>query len=290
MHVLVKATISECKSLRGIRAAVYMMAQRHGGRYNSSPERTICYLQNDLEIAVAFPECRRADAERFLSSLDLWYLDSPLLGLDGKVIVERNMPVVLIRESRMIMLSDYVAAESESPLQSLADFKAAPASDSSAASDVSVGNTLCLFQSLEKPECFRVVNAYKMHLKDRAKFSDLRQTESNILVGSWTPCHQFLDGLNTADNLPQMTVGFLREGDDERVGNPPQKRSRIDVVIEFRSEAAEREMAGRFKDGSRRVGDLKWESFVHVEDKGIFMECLKWKYNDTKRRWQDMDD
>ena len=203
-HFLVKAKIAGCKKLLGIRPAVYMMAQKHCGRYCESKEKTFFYDQDDLEIAVAFGMDRQADAEKFRNTLDLWYVENPMLGLQGRITVEVEMPVVELTDIIQVFLSDYVAADTDSPMDSLANFKAAPASDSSA-SEVSVSNPLLPFQSLEKVECFGVLNAYKMHLKDKARFPSLAQKESNILLGSWH-CHQYFDGLHTIDGLPQMAV------------------------------------------------------------------------------------
>lgn len=286
-HFLVKARIAGCKKLLGIRPAVYMMAQKHCGRYNESKEKTIFYVGDDLEIAVAFGMDRQADAERFRNMLDLWHLETPLLGLQGRITVEVEMPVVELTNIILVFLSDYNAEDSDSPMVSLANFKAAPASDSSIASEISVNNPLVSFQSLEKVECFGVLNAYKMHLKDKANSKKLAGNENNILLGSWQ-CHQYLDGLHTADGLPQMAVGFLSADDCAKtVGG--QKRYRIDVTIEFRSDQAEEQMVGNLKDGSFKQEERKWKSFVHVQDKTTFIECLQWKYVKTKGEWASAD-
>ena len=57
-----------------------------------------------------------------------------------------------------------------------------------------------------------------------------------MLVGSWTPLRQFLDGLRTEDDLPQLAIKPLTKDEFEAVmvGGPPQKRQRVDLSLEFR--------------------------------------------------------
>jgi hypothetical protein len=30
-----------------------------------------------------------------------------------------------------------------------------------------------------------------------------------------------------------------------------------------------------------------WETLVYVQDKILFPECVEWKYQDTKKQWED---
>ena len=62
------------------------------------------------------------------------------------------------------------------------------------------------------------------------------------------------------------------------------------MTIEFRSDEAEKQMVSRLKDGSSKLGERKWTSFVHVQGQNHFIDCLNWKYDDTKSRWKAFDD
>ena len=62
----------------------------------------------------------------------------------------------------------------------------------------------------------------------------------------------------------------------------------MELEIEFRSEAAENVMAPLLKDGSERVCERKWKSFVHVLDGRVFRECVEWKYEDTLAKWREL--
>lgn len=133
------------------------------------------------------------------------------------------------------------------------------------------------FQSIEKPELFRRCMPYKLHLKSQAIFSNLATVESNMLVGSWTPLRQFLDGLRTEDDLPQLAIKPLTKDEFEAVmvGGPPQKRQRVDLSLEFRDAVAAEIMAKNLKVGSEKLSDTVWKTSVLVPNAAIFCDCLK---------------
>ena len=50
------------------------------------------------------------------------------------------------------------------------------------------------------------------------------------------------------------------------------------------------EMIGKLlKIGSERVAERQWKTFVHVTDPIVFCDCLKWKYDDTHKKWDEAD-
>mmetsp|Transcript_47005 Transcript_47005/g.112936 ORF Transcript_47005/g.112936 Transcript_47005/m.112936 type:complete len:301 (+) Transcript_47005:262-1164(+) len=286
-HLRVTARIAGAKQMQGIRAAAYMRAEEHCARYDGTKEQSFSYEGDDLHVSLLFLAEDRGSAERFQSSLSLWHMHNPLVGLEGKVFVTKLVEVVKRDTTERVFLQDYVAKDEESPMGSLADFKAAVSS----CPTISVGsdNELVQFQCLEKPECFASLDAYRLHIKDKAKFRDLRDNPNNLLAGSWTPFHQHLDGLNTPDNLPQVAVRFEKDQGEELVGNPPSKRRKVDIVLEFRDSASEEIMAPRLKNGSVKVADQIWRTFVHVLDADKFQECLEWKHQDTRRKWEQFN-
>jgi len=283
----VTARIVGAKQMQGIRAAAYMRAEEHCARYDSTKEQSFWYEGGDLHISVLFLAEDRGNAENFQSSLSLWHIHNPLVGLDGRVFVNEEIQVEKQDAIDRVFLNHYVGTDEESPMSSLADFKAAVSS----CPTVSVGseNELVQFQCLEKPECFASLDAYRLHIKDKAKFKNMRDNPNNLLAGSWTPFHQHLDGLNTPGNLPQVAIRFEKDQGEERVGNPPTKRHRVDIVLEFRDAASEEIMAPRLKNGSVKLRDHEWRTFVHVLDAQTFQDSLNWKHQDTKRKWDQFD-
>lgn len=191
----------------------------------------------------------------------------------------------------------YVAEDSESPMQSLDEFDAC---QSSIFSVVSISTPLAQFQSFEDMDTLRGFNTlrgfkpYICLIKPKAKFDNTKHEEYNKVAASW-PFHQMFDGLNTYDletgenNLPLVAIKPLKTSiREENVGEPPRKRKRVEVELEYRdSEFAQKIV---LKPGSTRISDVKWKSFVHVDDEKKFCECLEWKNDDTRRKWMQADE
>jgi len=186
-------------------------------------------------------------------------------------------------------VDDYDAAQYDPPLETLADVQVHDMSDRSDSnlSMVVSDSPLFLFQSIEKLSYFCSFGAYKCHLKSRKMFPELARNESNMMAGSWTPFHQALDGLLTPDGVPALVIEFDEIVCEEVVGvaAAAQRRFRVNLVVEFRTEDVENEMKHRFKEGTERLGDLRWRTFVHVQDAETFRECVEWKCCDTRGMW-----
>ena len=289
---MVKAKIANVKTHKGYRAAVYKMAQQHSGLYNPWDKTQTIHYRSDgdnLHIALLFEE--KSSAATFHTALSQWHLDNPLLALANTVSVDRLLVEMYVEKSELnpVLLSDYVGADTESPVQSLETFQGLPCSNISV---VSQGDPLAVFQSIEKAECFRSCKAYKMHLKSQSKYPDIAGDSNNMLVGSWTPLHQLFDGLNTIEEVPMVAIKPLVDVDFEEinVGIPPQKRYKVHLEIEFCDENSALEMENRFKDGSSKMSPTKWRSFVHVTNPVRFCTFLKFKYRATMITWKKFND
>lgn len=194
------------------------------------------------------------------------------------VSVEKELKVMYFEKCKLcrVFFSNYDLDGSDSLIQALGEFLGHP-SASSDVSDISSSDPMAQFQSIEKPELFRRCMPYKLHLKSQAIFSNLATVESNMLVGSWTPLRQFLDGLRTEDDLPQLAIKPLTKDEFEAVmvGGPPQKRQRVDLSLEFRDAVAAEIMAKNLKVGSEKLSDTVWKTSVLVPNAAIFCDCLK---------------
>ena len=74
------------------------------------------------------------------------------------------------------------------------------------------------------------------------------------------------------------------------VGEPPQKRQRVDLSLEFRDAVAAEIMAKNLKTGSEKLSDTVWKTSVLVPKAEIFCDCLKWKYEQTTTLWHESDE
>ena len=288
----ISAKYKDAKNCKGIRAAVYKYAQMHRAYYSPTDRsKSIWYDEGtDLNIELWFKE--ETKALGFGYSLALWHQENPFLVHGDDVTVEEGIKSMSVETDELspVLLTHYVAGDSESPIQSLAEFDA---SKSSTCSVVSSGTPLAQFQSLEDPDKFQDLNPYVCHIKPKARFEQLKDKEYNKIAASW-PFHQMFDGMCTVDlntgeqNLPLVAVMPLKtETKEEMIGEPATKRTRIGVELEFRNPHSANEIL--LKPGSTKISDTKWKTFVHVEDVDKFCECLEWKNKDTRKKWKQAD-
>ena len=298
-YLLVNARIEGAFNMQGIRAAVYKRAESYRAQYFGTKERTFYYDEHgNLVIQALFMPADRAGAENFQTALTQWYLENSLVGLEHRVHVEEDIQGVklsdIVRDSSTpailsrVFLHDYSGADSESPMSSLDQFRAlsiSSSSDTQAATD-----DILKYQSFESPECFQILGAYQMHIKDKAHCSQaLKNNSNNLIAGSWTPFHQFFDGLRIVDGIPKLAVKFLQITTEQIIVPGGSKRQRVDVALEFQDEEAAKIFVPRLKQGTKRDTNLSWHSFLHVENATIFQECLQWKYRDTTEKWKEFN-
>ena len=66
---------------------------------------------------------------------------------------------------------------------------------------------------------------------------------------------------------------------EEMVGNPPCKRKKVEVLVERCDNQTDEIIGKSLNVGSERVAE------IHATDPVVFCDCLKWKYNDTHKKW-----
>lgn len=285
----VNARYKDAKGYRGIRSAVYKYADEHRAYYSLDRSKSVWYHDNSPDLYIALFFRTIAEASDFHCFLRIWHQKNPLVVKSGDEEIE-NM-VVEIDELSRVLLCHCVAEDSESPMQSLNEFDAC---QSSIFSVVSISTPLAQFQSFEDMDTLRGFKPYICLIKPKAKFDNIKHEEYNKVAASW-PFHQMFDGLNTYDletgenNLPLVAIKPLKTSiREENVGEPPRKRKRVEVELEYRnSEFAQKNV---LKPGSTRISDVKWKTFVHVDDEKKFCECLEWKNDDTRRKWMQADE
>lgn len=229
----IEAVIRGAKAKRGVRASVYMLAEENRAWYcDSEPTSFWCpqlfvaavfhcsssnssYEGDDLHIRLNFVSIESALG--FSAALNLW----PMKGVDplclrSTIETCRNPKAVEVAElGNPVHLSDYKGADWDSPMQNLDEFRASVASLS--LQGIPPTDPLVIYQSFEKPEKFSTFCAYKLHIKDKARFPGLANNENNMLAGSWTPFHQAFDSLNTTEDVPVLAI---RPAQDAATADP----------------------------------------------------------------------
>jgi hypothetical protein len=291
----VKAKYIDAKDFIGIRAAVYKAAVNHNACYSPNRSKSIWYDDQSADLHISLLFDVKQNALSFRTYLEMWHLNNPLVVKPGVFSIEENVEVITVESDELswVLWSDYVSGDSDSPLQSLEDFPASHASLDSALTAISASDPLAQFQSIESKESFTFLKPYKCHIKDKAKCSEvLKDNPSNFITASST-FHRYFDGMQTVDPitaqpcLPLVAIRPLEVTSEEYVGELPIKRQKLEIEMQFRSEDVANTIS--FKDGSGKISNVVWKSFIHVEDGKKCQDCLKWKYKKTMTAWKEAD-
>lgn len=236
------------------------------------------YEGSDLTVKVYFKEER--DACDFQTKLNEWEIHKQLANLNG-VEIDPVTPAPVPRpiDLERIRMQDYEPRESESPCQTLDQLHpfrlSVPVTE-----PVEPGAQLAQYQSIDK--LVPHIDHYKCHLKDKAKFKHRQKNESNMVAASWS-FHQMMDGLHTTEGIPLVALSVKAVSEQRQ--SAYDNRYAVTLLLEFFYE----ELATVFsaKEGARKIDASSWETVVFVRDKVVFEECVKWKLNDTREKWQE---
>jgi hypothetical protein len=291
---IAKATIPGANKLKGVRAGVYERAEQcfafyppgaAGIAYADSPQASSSSASATpiLSLCVRLAFKSEQHAMQFQTTLSQWRFNFQSVDIE----LQEELEVVeSVEQLRRVFYSHYKPSDYDSPVQSLAELKS-PSSVASPPSELTLTDPLTEFQSIERPELFRLTKAYKMHLHDKAKGGGAN--DNNLLAGSWH-LHQYFDGLNTRVNMPLLAIRAQDHNEGEEQELRGRKRRKVGVGIEFYSTDAATAITPNLKEGSTAVSGTEWSSFVWVTDEKAFKRNLKRKYDATKKAWADYDD
>lgn len=273
----VRATIMGAICCAGARGNVYKLLERHHGGYSEAEGHGVTYSSNDLTIKAYFKSYEKAcDFQNVLKS---WEMHKELVHLDGvNVIPKEPIEVALPSDFQRFTILDYDPSTSESPcdgLDMLESYRiSVPVTEAA-----EENSPLVTYQSVDKRQFG--LKQYKCHLYDKAKNKTYLNNENNMIAASWT-FHQMLDGLNTDERIPLLRVSLKSSSPNRHAEK--DNRYAVALGIEFKDEA----LAQNYQSpvGAKKVDDTNWEVTVYVQDKGVFEECVNWKYADTTQKWK----
>jgi hypothetical protein len=277
----VNATIEDAKRRKGVRGSVFVLgSDNHAFYLQEGRAESVFHVNDHLHVAFLFKS--EEAAMSFRTALQTFALQYPLLGLTNAVKLDRVVHQCAVpAETHLEAVSweDYKTTDSDPPPWSLEAYAVSESLGTPASVDPER-----LHQCLEKPSNFCGVKLYTMHIKSKSRFPALKAEENNTLYGSWL-FHQYLDGRNTESGLPVLAIRAETDAQDGAVVG----RARVNVLIELRSADEAATVPHLLKDNSERISDLLYRSFVYVTDPVLFVECLTWKYEDTRQQWAAAD-
>lgn len=271
---------------KGYRASVYRAAQNCFGYYSDGGSIYFDGSSVDLTIRVWFEE--KGHALQFQNELSSFAENhsrfKEKLQLCREVL---EKPPPLGSTLRRIMGEDYNPADNnDSPVLSLNDVLSNGDSQVSVAHDPSYA-----LQSLENVSAVSSIGSkwYKCHLVSRKeKDKSIADHKDNVIYESWT-FHQLFDGLNTTDGIGVL-VQFDRFASplNEQVlvaSGKYETRQKLFVIVVFRTADIATIMGAYLKDGTEKLDECRFRSFLYARDADKMKEFLNMKYEASLKLW-----
>lgn len=98
-----------------------------------------------------------------------------------------------------------------------------------------------------------------------------------------------MDGLNTVEGhrVPLLSFKWVSSANRFQVFDDGERRYETQIQIEFLTDSAALAMSSNLKAGSIKKTSRVWGTTVFVTDPTTFRQCMDWKYQDTRKRWNE---
>jgi len=278
----VNASVTDSKKSKGYRSSMYRCAQKCHAYYSQhGHDKSIYYEVGSSDLSVHLLFANRLNAEDFQNALtDVGMNHSHF---QSKLTVERDISIVVTSTNPpRVFYIDYKPEDNnDSPYMSLNDIL----SDSNSVITISHDPSLAL-QALEGVHAVADMGSkwYKCHLIS-AKDKEYVKDPDNVIYASWL-FHQHLDGLNTV-NGTGVAVRFEKVLCEEEVAlnGKYERRYKLEVVVEFRDPGLAYRFERFLKDGTKKLSETSFLSFLYARDAERMKLCLDVKYQETTRLW-----
>lgn len=184
-----------------------------------------------------------------------------------------------------VLYTDYISSDNEdSPEISLNDVLG-----TASLSEVSVSANpeMCL-QAVENPDYPRSIGSkwYKCHLISQTNLQ-YKNDPDNILYASW-PFHQIFDRMNIICGVGAAIQfeSFAGVEDVEVALGRFERRTKLMVRVIFRTADHAHDFGWKLKNGTERINDLEYRSFLYARDGEKMRFCIDVKYEETARIWR----
>jgi hypothetical protein len=245
---------------------------------------SIYYPDNsdDLEISVLFEN--KENAASFLNRMANYKESDQFRG--GEIEFQRKFEIFESdEEATYILVTDYVKEHSDSPNNSR--------TDTISVSEIPfTGDPLHSLCSLEDlTQLPKGDTVFQCHIAPKAFFKEYKHDSNNIIFGSHI-FHKYLDGdgrrLPKDKGVPpELCLKFLGSGKKEFFSGVEYVR--IDLEVEFRDPEIARVMEGRWREGTKTLGELKFKCYFYSKDASRVEKYIDIKRKETLRRWE-LDD
>jgi hypothetical protein len=256
--------------------------------------RSIFYDGDSTDLSMNLLFKSEVHAFTFQNALINFKFAHPTFG--SCISVDEAVQKVELREEGMtrVFHKHYVGDDNDdSPHLSLADIRHTLSSRHTSSSDTDIEashDPLHALQSLEDISLFPSINYYRCHLVSQT-VAESRDDPNNCIFETRI-FHQYFDKLNTRSTGPMIAVKYVSTAEapeDVPVGETHVTRRRVTVAIEFFSSPEGRALVNvilpMLKLGTKKLDDLRFESFLYPENPERMKGYLDRRYQETLQLW-----
>lgn len=178
---------------------------------------------------------------------------------------------------------DYDEDRTDSP-----DATVSHSASSQVASNFSASRQIVQHQSIESPVYVSGGEAEKCHLVPQCDLETQEEKDDEDNMFSMSPnYHKLFDGKKNL--VPKMRISAANVKKTSGLAMPPVPpgRTLVWLRVEFIADWVGLAYGGFLKDGSRKISDTEFLTWVCVEYPGDFKNNLRIKYDITTKRWEN---
>jgi hypothetical protein len=275
------------------RHGLYQFAETHHARVRQNSDDGITYTNpTSLDLIISLIFLRLEDVDNFQS-----------------IILDLSTP----RGKRYrsdIELSDQVVTEFQCSKSDIIRFLSSSyaqvdASSPPCESVSNISQAISLFTSvritpdkqlkmIEKPNSVDLVgkNCDECHLKSQTKYPSDANKDGNIIYLSRN-LHEHFDGINTEDkNIPSFLIRYVSHEESRvplSIDGQSFSKCKVLVNVCFRPMEKFLILANLLKDGSTRIDNFTYQTFLYFDDGKEAERFLKFKSNRIQKVWDNFN-
>lgn len=177
---------------------------------------------------------------------------------------------------RRVYSEEYVETATDSPDASTG------VKSSTVASNFVESSPMVKFQSIQRQAFVSGGEAEKCHIVPKCQLeTPAEKSNPNNMLALSPDFHKLFDGKTNV--VPKMRISVV---DEEVTQSGPIGRVGVALKVEFTEDWVGQTYGVFLKDGSTKISDTEFRTWVYVEDPEDFANNIRIKYDETTARWE----
>jgi hypothetical protein len=264
----VQTSIKDCLQFKGIRAMVYIEAEKHFSYcVDGTHDQCIQYDGADLVLQMGFKQEEQALRMQNL----LWEMGRGEIvrSLKGRVGTVEVTSITTAQLTGRISANQYDERAADSPAATLEDAANNDTSSVSSNHTVALDSPLAVYQSIENPAAFCVGGVDKAHIWPRKRCTPAEAQDLNNYLGLSKTLHYAFDGPH--NGAPTIAIRPL----ETPAQSAMRGRRQFRVAVECQDATVVKWVGVHLKDGTQSVqlvdGHVEFHTWVEIENSHLWI-------------------